>query len=63
LILHKLSIELKADWYTAQMNCKLEDMELISIETKEEQEAIAEELSSLNFTAKRLQFKVYKKAL
>jgi hypothetical protein len=27
------------------MNCKLAGMELISIETKEEQEAIAEELS------------------
>jgi hypothetical protein len=36
------------------MNCKLEGMKLISIETKEEQDAITEELSSsLNFTDKK----------
>jgi hypothetical protein len=35
----------KADWYLAKINCRLEGMELVSVETKEEQEAITAKIS------------------
>jgi len=40
----KLSKLLKLDWYMAKIECALSEMELVSIESQEEQEAIVKEI-------------------
>lgn len=45
LLYNKILIVFKADWYLAKINCRLEGMELVSIETRGEQEAITAKIS------------------